>query len=75
MTERPATPTSKRRVTLPDPKLFPAQPDVRPRPKWYIRLRGFLSLAALVAIGGIGLAVAVALLLALIAILSVAFLT
>ena len=75
MAERSTTREGPRRVTLPDPELFPAQADVRPRPKWYIRLRGFLTLAVLVVAGGLALAVTVALVLALIAVVSIAFLT
>ncbi|MEZ5134126.1 MAG: hypothetical protein R2699_03470 [Acidimicrobiales bacterium] len=45
------------------------------RAQWFIRLRGFLTLAVLVAGGGVALVATVAILLALIAIISIAFLT
>ena len=75
VTQGSTTRWSAGRVTVPDPNLFPAQSDVRPRPKWFIRLRGFLTLAVLVVGGGVALAATVAILLALIAIISIAFLT
>ncbi len=55
-----ARPPRRRRVLLPDPHAFPAVDGVRPRPQWYIRLRGIVSIGLLTTVIGVLVAVAVA---------------
>ncbi|MCX7620851.1 MAG: hypothetical protein N2037_08430 [Acidimicrobiales bacterium] len=53
-------PSPRRRVLVPGPVAFPVIDGVRPRPRWFIRLRGLLAMSLLVAITGILVALAVA---------------
>lgn len=62
----------RRRVLVPDPDAFPAVDGVRLRPRWYIRIRGLVSMGVLVGVMGVLVALAVAsmLVLALVAAVS-----
>jgi hypothetical protein len=59
-------------VLVPDPDAFPAVDGVRLRPRWYIRIRGLLSMGVLVCVMGVLVAIAIAsvLVLALVAAVS-----
>ena len=50
----------RRRVLVPDPGAFPAVDGVHLRPRWYIRIRGLLSMGLLVCVMGVLVAIAIA---------------